>query len=202
MERIITEGLDLPTRNIVKDIIKIVRTGEVGSYELPLEINGEDYYKHDMSVYFDWTKEWKENNQKYFVDGNYDDESSTMQVVLFINEDYYPELLYDLIADLNDIVRHEYEHHMQNIGLRPDEEFNELDFEDQPTDYTYYLQPHEIPAVLQGLRRVMKLRKVSLEDALDDWYKRTFDEKTMSKSDYSKLKKELRKEYDKRYGKK
>jgi hypothetical protein len=37
---------------------------------------------------------------------------------------------------------------------------------------------------------------------LDDCYKRTLDEKTMSKSDYSKLKKELRKEYDKRYGKK
>ena len=86
MERIITEGLDLPTRTIVRDIIKIVRTGEVGSYELPLELSGEDHYKHDLNVYFDWNKEWKENNQKYFVDGNYDDESETMQVVLFINE--------------------------------------------------------------------------------------------------------------------
>lgn len=202
MERIITEGLDLPTRTIVRDIIKIVRTGEVGSYELPLEINGEDYYKHDLSVYFDWNKEWKENNQKYFVDGNYDDETSTMQVVLFINEDYYPELLYDLIADLNDIVRHEYEHHMQNLGFRPGEESNFVDADDQPTNYEYYLQKHEIPAVLQGLRRVIKLRKISFEEALDDWYSRTFDEESMPKSDYEKLKSELKKEYDKRYGKK
>ena len=48
MERIITEGLDLPTRTIVRDIIKIVRTGEVGSYELPLELGGEDRYKHEI----------------------------------------------------------------------------------------------------------------------------------------------------------
>ena len=166
MERIITEGLDLPTRTIVRDIIKIVRTGEVGSYELPLELSGEDRYKHDLSVY------------------------------------YYPELLYDLIADLNDIVRHEYEHHMQNLGYRPDKESGFVDIENQPTNYKYYLQPHEIPAVLQGLRRVMKLRKISLEDALDDWYKRTFDKESMKKTDYNKLKKELGKEYDKRYGKK
>lgn len=202
MERIITEGLDLPTRTIVRDIIKIVRTGDAGSYLLPFEINGNDFYEHDLSVYFDWNKEWKESNQKYFIDGNYDDDTSTMQVYFFMNEDYYPELLYDLIADLNDIVRHEYEHHMQNIGLRPETESNLTSIKRVPKNYKYYLQPHEIPAVLQGLRRVMKLRKVSLEVALDDWYKRTFDEKTMSKSDYEKLKKELRKEYDKRYGKK
>ncbi len=48
----------------------------------------------------------------------------------------------------------------------------------------------------------MKLRKISLEDALDDWYKRTFDKESMKKTDYNKLKKELGKEYDKRYGKK
>jgi hypothetical protein len=201
MERIITEGIDLTTRKIVRDIIKIVRSGEVGSWELPSDLDGDDYYDKEVKVYFDWNKNWKEEGQKYFVDGNYDDETETIQVVLFVNNDYYPELLYDLIADLNDIIAHEYEHHYQNIELRPENEYSTTDYEDQPKDYTYYLQSHEIPALIRGLRRVMKLRKISFEDALNQWYGRTFDEKDMSKNDFEKLKDSLKKEYEKRHGK-
>jgi hypothetical protein len=201
MERIITEGIDLTTRKIVRDIIKIVRSGEVGSWELPSDLDGDDYYDKEVKVYFDWNKNWKEEGQKYFVDGNYDDETETIQVVLFVNNDYYPELLFDLIADLNDIIAHEYEHHYQNIELRPESEYFTTDYEDQPKDYTYYLQSHEIPALIRGLRRVMKLRKISFEDALNQWYIRTFDGKDMSKNDFEKLKDSLKKEYEKRHGK-
>ncbi len=49
---LLTEGLDLPTRQIVRDIIKIVKSGEEGTYQLPLELTGEDYYKHDLIVFF------------------------------------------------------------------------------------------------------------------------------------------------------
>jgi hypothetical protein len=47
----------------------------------------------------------------------------------------------------------------------------------------------------------MKLRKISFEDALNQWYARTFDEKDMSKNDFEKLKDSLKKEYEKRHGK-
>lgn len=199
---LLTEGLDLPTRQIVRDIIKIVKSGEEGTYQLPLELNGEDYYKHDLIVFFDWNFNWKEPNQKYFVDGNYDDKTESTGIVLFMNKDYYPESLYDLIADLNDIVRHEYEHHMQFLGLRPDNEYSDLPLSKQPKSYKYYLQQHEIPAVLQGFRRVMKLKNQPLDVVMDDWYSRTFTEKGMPKKSYEKLKTELKNEYEKRYGKK
>ena len=196
----LTEGIDLTTRKIVRDIIKIVRSGEEGNWELPSDLNGDDYYDKDIIVFFDWNTNWKEESQKYFLDGDYDDETESIQIILFINKDYYPELLYDLIADLNDIVAHEYEHHYQSLGLRNKEEVSNIPIEDQPKDYTYYLQSHEIPAVLRGLKRVMKLRKISLEKALDDWYSRTFQAEEISKEDFEKLKTELKKEYEKRYG--
>lgn len=194
------EGIDLTTRRIVRDIIKIVRSGEEGNWELPSDLSGDDYYDKDIIVFFDWNTNWNEEGQKYFLDGDYDDETESIQVVLFINKDYYPELLYDLIADLNDIIAHEYEHHYQSLGLRDKKEVSNTPIEKQPKDYTYYLQSHEIPAVLRGLKRVMKLRKIGLERALDDWYSRTFQAGEISKEDFEKLKFELKKEYEKRYG--
>lgn len=197
----LNESINLTTRKIVRDIIKIVRSGDEGSWELPSDISGENYYEKDLYVFFDWKKGWNESNQKYFVDGNYDDETETMAITLFINEDYYPQLLYDLIADLNDIVAHEYEHHYQKLGLRPDDEYFDGDYEDQPDDWTYYLQPHEIPAVFRGVRRVMKLRRISFERALDEWYERNISD-LIPKKDYEMLKEKLTELYYKKYGKK
>jgi len=201
MERIITESMDLTTRRIVRDIIKIVRSGDEGSWELPSDLNGENYYKDGLYVFFDWNMNWNETDQKYFVDGNYDDETETMAITLFINKNYYPQSLYDLIADLNDIIIHEYEHHYQNIGLRPDNEHFKGDHDDQPTDWTYYLQPHEIPAIMKGIKRVMKLRRISFEEAIDGWYERNMVD-SIPKKDYDKLKKKLTELYFTIYGKK
>lgn len=193
------ESIDSDTRLVVRDIIKIINNQETGSWELPSDIDEAQYYPYDLTVYFDWNFNWKEDNQKYFVDGNYDDDTESMQVVLFLNKDYYPELKYDLIADLNDIVAHEYEHHKQNIGLRPDSEVFTVG--QQPKNYKYYLQSHEIPAVLRGFKRVMKLRKIGIEEVIDGWLLRNMTEENMSTKDQLKLKKELIKQYQSKYGK-
>jgi hypothetical protein len=185
---------------IVKDIVRIIKTGDEGSWDLPSDISDEEYYPYDINVFFDWNFNWKESNQKYFIDGNYDDETESMQVVVFLNKDYYPELMYDLVADLNDIVAHEYEHHKQYLGLRPDSEV-EIKGK-QPKNYKYYLQSHEIPAVLKGFRRVMKLRKIGIEPVIDGWLQRNISNKDMSEKDQKTLKSELIKQYELKYGKK
>jgi hypothetical protein len=199
MERLI-ESINSDTRMIVKDIIRIIKNGDEGSWELPSDISDEEYYPYDMTVFFDWNFNWKEGNQKYFVDGDYDDETESMQVVVFLNKDFYPELMYDLVADLNDIIAHEYEHHKQYLGLRPDSEVKIKG--KQPKNYKYYLQSHEIPAVLQGFRRVMKLRKTGIEPVIDGWLQRNISNQDMSEKDQKKLRSELIKQYELRYGKK
>mgnify|MGYP003348470662 FL=1 len=199
MERLI-ESINSDTRDIVRDIVKIIKSGDEGSWELPSDISDEEYYPYDLNVFFDWNFNWKESNQKYFIDGDYDDETESMQVVVFLNKDYYPELMYDLVADLNDIIAHEYEHHKQYLGLRPESEY--YDGGTQPTNYKYYLQAHEIPAVLRGFRRVMKLRKIGIEPVIDGWLQRNISNKDMSEEDQKKLKDELIKQYELKYGKK
>ena len=199
MERLI-ESINSDTRMIVKDIIRIIKNGDEGSWELPSDISDEEYYPYDMTVFFDWNFSWKEGNQKYFIDGDYDDETESMQVVVFLNKDFYPELMYDLVADLNDIIAHAYEHNKQYLGLRP--AFEVKTKGKQPKDYKYYLQSHEIPAVLQGFRRVMKLRKTGIESVIDGWLQRNISNQDMSEKDQKKLRSELIKQYELRYGKK
>jgi hypothetical protein len=36
--------------------------------------------------------------------------------------------------------------------------------------YKYYLQSHEIPAEIQGFRRISKLRKQPIETVIKDWF--------------------------------
>jgi hypothetical protein len=199
MERLI-ESIDSDTRMIVKDIIRIIKNGDEGSWELPSDISNKEYYPYDMTVFFDWNFNWKEGNQKYFIDGDYDDETESMQVVVFLNKDFYPELMYDLVADLNDIIAHEYEHHKQYLGLRPDSEVKLKVNNLRITNIIY--NPTKIPAVLQGFRRVMKLRKIGIDEVIDGWLQRNISNQDMSEKDQKKLRSELIKQYDLRYGKK
>jgi hypothetical protein len=59
-----------------------------------------------------------------------------------------------------------------------------------------------MPAVLQGFRRVMKLRKIGIDEVIDGWLTRNISNKDMSEKDQLKLKKELVKQYELKYGKK
>jgi len=58
MERLI-ESIDSDTRGIVRDIIRIIKNGDEGSWELPSDISDEEYYPYDMTVFFDWNFNWK-----------------------------------------------------------------------------------------------------------------------------------------------
>ena len=196
---------DEPVRKMVKDIVNIIKLDDTGSWLLPSDISDDNEYQFydvpGVQIYFDWDYDYNIDSP-YYLNGDYDGETDTMNVILYINPKNFPQSMYDIVADLNDIVRHEYEHHMQFLGLRPDEEYSDLPLSKQPKSYKYYLQKHEIPAVLQGFRRVMKLKNQPLDVVMDDWYSRTFTEKGMPKKSYEKLKTELKNEYEKRYGKK
>jgi hypothetical protein len=86
------------------------------------------------------------------------------------------------------------------LGLRPNSEVKIKG--KQPKNYKYYLQSHEIPAVLQGFRRVIKLRKTGIEPVIDGWLQRNISNQDMSEKDQKKLRSELIKQYELRYGKK
>lgn len=162
---------DAPVRKMVRDITDIIKKDDTGSWLLPGEISDdEEYVFHNtpgVQIYFDWDYDYKIDD-RYYLNGDYDGETDTMRVHLVINPKYHPQSMYDIVADLNDIIRHEYEHHLQEWGYADEEETGK----DSRRGVSYYLKKNEIPAEIEGFRRIVKLRKETPEKVITDWFER------------------------------
>jgi len=136
--------------------------------------------------------------QDYLLDGRTVDEGDIIEMELTINPSFFPGSLYDIIGDLNETLRHEIEHVMQDAGYRSPEEIR-LDDEPTPTDKTYYMQSHEIPAELRGFRRLVKLRNEPVDYVIKSWFERNKPLHNLPDEDIEELTKFLTKKYKEFY---
>ena len=159
-------------RKLVQDIIKVFKQGE-GEYALPEDISDEMTYNFP-GLNTDFTMEVKidedENIEGFELDGGYYDDNDTLEIHVVYNPKFFPETYYDLIGELNELVRHELQHLIQaERGI------------DRPKDETdpekYYLQPHEIDAQVAGFKRLSKIRKQPFEKIVRDFFRKN---KTLS----------------------
>lgn len=187
---------DEPVRKMVKDIVKIIKSDDTGSWLLPSEISDDNEYQfHNVpgvQIYFDWDYDYNIDSP-YYLNGDYDGETDTMNVILIINPKDFPKSMYDIVADLNDIVRHEYEHHLQEWGHSEEEETGK----DSRRGISYYLKKDEIPAEMKGFRRIVKLRKEPVEKVIKDWFERHKNIHKFSDNQLKKLIPKLVKYYHK-----
>lgn len=219
--KVITEskGINEPVRRVVRDLTNIVKSMEYGEYALPEELPDSDEFEYDFDTDFKKLRMSRSYNippfsiefnfnadptmdEPYKINGSLLSDGSTIGIVLIINPKKYPEFMYDLIADFNDIVIHEIEHVYQENNMRPEDEiYQGSEDDEQPTGKEYYMQSHEIPAELVGMKRVAKLRKQSIEQVISDWFKRSKYAHQLNDEDASFMVKFLASEYEKRYGK-
>lgn len=152
-------------RKLVQDIIKVFKQGE-GEYDIPEDISDEMTYSF-RGLNTDFTMEVKidedENIDGFELDGGYYDDEDTFEIQIIYNPEFFPEKYYDLIGELNELVRHELQHLIQaERGI------------DRPTNETdpekYYLQPHEIDAQVSGFKRLSKIRKQPFEKIVRDFF--------------------------------
>jgi hypothetical protein len=162
---------DEPVRKIVRDMVTIIKNDDTGSWLLPGEVSDQNEYSFHgvpgVQLYFDWDYDYN-LDEPFYLNGDYDGETDTMNVILMINPKYHPKNMYDIVADLNDIVRHEYEHHLQEWGYSSEEETGK----ESRRGISYYLRKDEIPAEIKGFRRIVKLRKEPVEKVMKDWFER------------------------------
>lgn len=201
-DELLTESskMDLPTRTVVKDLLLQIKKGP-GQYYLPEEIVEDEMYyifnrlpeftvellvREDMSIKDD-----------YLMDGHTSGDGDTIEIILIKNPTKFPEAYYDLVADLNDIVRHELEHVLQEFGYR---DISKKRKTDSPNDKEYYKQKHEIPAEVAGFRRIVKLRKETPEKVIRDWFNRNKEIHQLDDSDINEIVDFLTNEYKKKYG--
>ena len=159
-------------RKVVQDIIRVFKKGE-GEYVLPEDIsNNMTYDFPNLNTEFTVEVKIDEDNsiEGFDIDGGYYDDEETFEIHIQYNPKFFPETYYDLIGELNEIVRHELQHLIQSErGIN------------KPSDETdpekYYLQPHELDAQIAGFKRLSKIRKEPFEKTVIDWFNKN---KTLS----------------------
>ena len=210
-------SIDGPIRRIVRDITNIVKTQDYGNHYLPEDITDINDLEYDFDLDFKKLNVSKSYNipsfsvelsydanvtmdEPYMINGALMSDGDTIAVVIIINPKKYPTFMYDLFADINDIVAHEIEHIFQENFMRPEEEIHQEDGEEQPDGKDYYKQRHEIPAELKGIIRVAKLRRQSINQVIGDWFKRSKYAHQLNDKDTKELIDFLSNEYKNRYG--
>jgi len=216
----INEAKDInePIRMIVRDITNIIKSKEYGSYNLPEDVSSShnleydfdsDYKKFNISRAYnippfsiELTYDANFNmDEPYMLNASLLDDNETIGMVIIINPEHFPQLMYDLIADVNDLVAHEIEHIFQEYGMRPEDESNyKLDGDEETKGIDYYTQKHEIPAQLKGIIRVAKLRKQPIEQVIMDWFKRSKYAHQLNDDEVIYMVDFLSNEYKQRYG--
>jgi|LauGreDrversion4_2_1035121.scaffolds.fasta_scaffold03666_9 hypothetical protein len=170
MPAIITEQkMNLETRQIVRDIIVVFKKEKEGNFELPSDLNkGEEFYnfstiKNPFNIELDLIVD--AGVPDYDVDADYYRDEDVIVITIITNPEMNSSSLYELVGELNEIVRHELEHVKQfERGY---------DFPKEPRGrLNYYLQPHEIEAQKAGFRRRAKLENKDLESVIRGWFSR------------------------------
>lgn len=184
------KGIDEPIRYITRTIIDIVKSQNYSNYYLPEDTtNGQEliydfyveYKKFGLSrsytiPTFSIELRYESDlnmDEPYMINAALMDDDETISIVIIINPNHYPSLIYDLLADINDILAHEIEHIFQVNKLRPDSEISSSNKDEEPKGMEYYKQNHELPAERKGFERVSRLRKQTLTQVITDWFKRS-----------------------------
>jgi len=207
-KKLLSEGLiteskktDFAVRSIVRTIVDLIKKESLGTNYLPEDLKiknkyGEDIIEYDFtgipyfSIEFDFQLD-RNIDSEYSLNSHFSNEDDVIEMKLIINPEYYPQCMYDVIADLNDNVVHEMEHLFQNNMMRPSHEMDLYTDKNRPKGSDYYKQQHEIPAQIKGFKRVKKLRNEPIEKVIKDWFHRNKNNHNLNDYDIDELTKFL-----------
>jgi hypothetical protein len=172
-ESLITEArFDNAVRTVVKDVISFFKYQREGDFGLPEDLRPDQltYSFPDMqtefSVFLDLQID--ENIQEIDVDADYYRDDDLIYLTIIsppIQKAGYKDLQ-KLTSELNEVLRHEFEHIKQ---LEQGYKFPKK----EPADpYKYYTQPHELEAQKAGFRRRAKGEKLDFETVVRNWFEK------------------------------
>jgi len=172
-ENLIVESLikedkyDSIVRQVVRDIFMLFKNKEQGRFYLPPDVhNDQELYFFGDSISFNVELELipDDSVDGYDIESNFYRDEDVMDIAIVYNPQYGKSVLYSLIGDLNDNVRHELQHSIQHS--------QEYKFpkKEPKSPLKYYTQPHEIEAQKKGFKRVAKLQRKPLEQVVRNWF--------------------------------
>jgi hypothetical protein len=170
-------------RQVVFDIIKVFKEEGDGEYNLPSDLNGEDYYEFpNMTTSFDVELRIQETDEieGFEVEGGQYEDDDVIEIEIIYNPNSFPKMYYDLVGELNEVVRHELQHIIQ--VERGDE-----NVPDESSSRNYYMAPHELDAQVAGFKRYSKLRRQPFEKTVRDWFEKNKIKRGLDDNDVEEI---------------
>jgi hypothetical protein len=181
-----------------RDVVNAFKSGQ-NSYKetYPVSRGGEDL---NIDVYFQFKKRPKQDNAfsiaASFGPTKSDDSEDILEAVIEYNPSKFPSAMNALVAEIKETLEHEYEHAGQQtyddmfvMSNRYDEPLAYPENSPQaPTHFLYLTSNIEVPAYVKGLIKRARVKKISFDQALEEYYddyKSTF---TLHKTDWSAVK--------------
>ena len=168
-ESLIKEArFDNAVRTVVKDVIALFKHQREGDFGLPEDLKPDELtYKFpdmetEFSIFLDLQLD--KNVEGVDVDADYYRDEDLIYLTIISNPSHGYTNLQELTSELNEVLRHEFEHikQMEQGYKFPKKE---------PTDpYKYYTQPHELEAQRAGFRRRAKGERVDFETLVRNWF--------------------------------
>jgi hypothetical protein len=152
-------------------------------YDLRFD-RGDEYAVFDFKCYF---LEDIDLDDPFSIHAEADMEEIYMEITF--NPQHFPKSMSDLVAEVKETIEHELEHvEQQNFE---DMEFErEDDIEDyEEYNFKYLTSKVEIPAYVRGLIKRSNTKKMSLSDAMEEWFKENKRNFKDPKKDWSRVKK-------------
>jgi hypothetical protein len=177
VEKVILEGkYDSATGRVVRDMIKVIKKtkgypdGEWVHITLPHDLTGEDEYemeKAQVSFSVEMNIKRDDDVMNYKVESFKIHEEDVLQFNMVINPSEEPNMYRDIYMKLQEDVRHEMEHILQDWGRGDRPPTGEGEYEGETT-FDHHKRLEEVPAMVQGYYRRAKLERKSLEEIMTD----------------------------------
>lgn len=154
ISRIIISQFKKNKNGVIEFFYSFYRSGE--EIELTVELTIEEVENH---------------NEPFEVRGgaSYDE----LYFTILYDPDSFPKAMNDLVAEIKETVTHELEHILQqnfdDTYINPKE--SDFTQDQRGGGYNYFLKKIEIPAFVKGLIKRASTKKITLDRAMDEWYK-------------------------------
>ena len=167
-KNILSEGsLDKPILDLSREVIKVFKKGESVEFPYIFYRSGEE-----IELIVEVTIEVVENHNEPFevrAEAAYDE----LYVTIIYDPEAFPSSMNDLVAEIKETITHELEHIIQqnfeDTYINPFE--SDYDEDKRSGKYNYFLKKNEIPAFVKGLIKRAKTKRITLDQAMDQWYK-------------------------------
>jgi hypothetical protein len=161
-------------RTIVRDVVKVFKENEDGTFYLPEELDDDNMFYEftDLPIPIGFELEIEQDRKidDFILNADYWRDEDTISIKIKYNPTNKQKLIYDIVGELNELVGHELRHVYQKLNSLYD-----LDQPEETDSFKYYTQPEEIDAQIFGFKRMSKMTKKPFITVMKNWFEKNKD---------------------------